>query len=267
MLDGEVPDRAALRAHLLRTRIAGDVATTRENNLRNYRRLADRDPGYLFGLEPVGRWDFADVLAVMAVRAGVAADPAHRQGPDRIDPDRTLDRTLDVAARLRRAVERRERVIVATGHPTGLLAVHLEVARGLRAAGATLLAPAAGWAYETTTRYGVESRQIRYVGGVAMVSDAGSLRHSHSPRPMQAMLAALADAGEPPPDLVVADHGFTGAAGQAGVDTVGFADSNDPALFVGEAEGRVAATVPLDDNVAPHLYAPYTRFLLHHAGL
>jgi hypothetical protein len=47
--------------------------------------------------------------------------------------------------------------------------------------------------------------------------------------------------------------------------TVGFADSNDPALFVGEAEGDVAVCVPLDDNVAPTLYAPMTAYLLARA--
>jgi hypothetical protein len=84
---------------------------------------------------------------------------------------------------------------------------------------------------------------------------------------MRAVLAALEEAGEPPPDLVVADHGWAGAAGQAGIDAVGFADSNDPALFVGEAEGRVLVCVPLDDNVAPHLYPPVTAYLLNRAGL
>ena len=69
------------------------------------------------------------------------------------------------------------------------------------------------------------------------------------------------------PDLVVADHGWAGAAGQAGIDAVGFADSNDPALFVAEAEGKVLVCVPLDDNVAPHLYAPLTAYLLAQAGL
>ena len=44
-----------------------------------------------------------------------------------------------------------------------------------------------------------------------------------------------------------------------GSTTVGFADCNDPALFVGEAEGKVAVVVPLDDNVLPHLYAPADR--------
>ncbi len=79
---------------------------------------------------------------------------------------------------------------------------------------------------------------------------------------MVAMLADLTSVGEPPPDLVMGDHGWTGAAGQAGVDALGFADCNDPALFVGEAEGKVAVTVPLDDNVLPHLYAPLTAYLL-----
>ena len=73
---------------------------------------------------------------------------------------------------------------------------------------------------------------------------------------MRGVLAALAAAGEPPPDLVIADHGWAGAAGQAGITSVGFADCNDPALFVGEAEGKVAVSVPLDDNVAPHLLRP-----------
>jgi hypothetical protein len=82
---------------------------------------------------------------------------------------------------------------------------------------------------------------------------------------MRTMLAALAADGHPAPDLVVADHGFAGAAAQAGLDTVGYADCNDPALFIGEALGRVRVAVPLDDNVAPHLYAPLTAYLL--AGL
>jgi hypothetical protein len=51
------------------------------------------------------------------------------------------------------------------------------------------------------------------------------------------------------------------------VAAVGFADSNDPGLFVGEQEGTVAVAVPLDDNVAPHLYAPLTAYLLGAAGL
>jgi hypothetical protein len=64
------------------------------------------------------------------------------------------------------------------------------------------------------------------------------------------------------PDLVMADHGWAGAAGQAGLDAMGFADCNDPALFVGEVEGKVRVVVPLDDNVRTRHYGPITAMLV-----
>jgi hypothetical protein len=257
----------ALRAHLVEARIAGDVATPREDNLAKYRMFADRVPRAMFGLRPRGRWDLTDLVALMAARVGVSPDPGHVRGPDTIDPDLTVAALERMAARLADAAQPGARVVVATGHPAGLLPVHLAVAAALRRAGAQALTPAAGWSYPVSTSNGTEGREIRYVGDVAMVSDRGGLNHTHSPLPMEAMLATLESAGQPPPDLVVGDHGWTGAAGQAGVPAVGFADSNDPGLFVGEDEGTVEVAVPLDDNVAPHLYAPMTAFLLRRAGL
>lgn len=258
---GEVPAREELAAQLTAARIAGPVATPRENNLANYRLLAQRDPGYLFGLQPRGRWNFDDVLEVMAERCGVSPDPLNDAGDDTIDPELTIERLEAMAAHLREAAARKARVLVATGHPTGLLAVHLEVARALRERGCTLLAPRAVWRDADVARRPHE-RHVRHLLGVAVASQGANLLHTHSPLPMELMLAALAEAGEAPPDLVVADHGFAGAAGRAGVRTVGFADSNDPALFMGEAQGDVAVCVPLDDNVMPHLYAPLTAYLL-----
>jgi Phosphatase len=256
------PSRDELRAHLVAHLIAGDVATSRENNLGNYRRLAERDPRHLFGIKPRGRWAAGDILALMAERCGVSPDPDYRYGPDRIDPDRTIDALEAVAARLRKAAEREERVLLATGHPGGLLPVYLEFARALAARGSVVLSLRSGRVVDGTT-----TCEVRHIGGVAMLSAGGGLRHTHSPAPMQAMLAGLNQAGQPLPDIVVADHGWAGAAGQAGVDTVGFADSNDPALFVAEAEGIVGVTVPLDDNVDPRLYAPLTAYVLQSADL
>lgn len=60
---------------------------------------------------------------------------------------------------------------------------------------------------------------------------------------------------------------MTGAAGNAGIDAVGFADVNDPGLFAGEAEGKIAVAVPLDDNVLSALYAPLAIYVLDRAGL
>jgi hypothetical protein len=261
------PDREALRAHLVGSLIAGDVATSREDNLLKYTMFAGRVPSSMFGLQPRGEWRLGDVLALMAERVGVSPDPGYLRGPDRIDPDLTLDGLDRMAAEVKRAARSGARVLVATGHPAGLLPVHLSLAGALRHVGATLLTPAAGSRYPVTTRGGRVERELRYVHDVAVVSTRGELNHTHSPRGMQAILAALNSAGEPPPDLVIADHGWAGAAGQAGISTVGFADSNDPALFVGETEGAVAVVVPLDDNVAPHLYEPVTHYLLGAAGL
>jgi Phosphatase len=260
----EIPTRDQLRTHLVSARIAGNVATTRQNNLENFGRMSRREPLYLFGLRPAGRWSFEDVLALMAERCGVIADPAHAYGQDTIDPDRTVDRLDVMADRIRLAAKRQERVVVGTGHPIGLRPTHAAVAAGLAAAGCTLLTPAGGWTHPDVPELGDQSGRLDWVDSVGVLrSPAGTLKHTHSSLLVEAVLAAL----DTPPDLVIGDHGWAGAAGQAGIDAIGFADCNDPALFVGEAEGRVVSCVPLDDNVDPRLYAPLTAYLLDRAGL
>jgi hypothetical protein len=263
-----VPNRADLIVHLIAARIAGAVATTRENNLGNYQRLSDRNPLYTLGLTLDGAWSAQEVLALMAERCGVSPDPDHTHGQDTIDPERTVDRLDAMAHRLRLAADRRERVLVATGHPVGLRPVHTAIARALRAAGCDLIdGVAADWQHPDDPAYLHRGGSIRFHDGVAVFyRPNGTLGHTHSPLPMRAILADLADRGQPPPDLVVADHGWAGAAGNAGIDSVGFADSNDPALFVGEVEGRMLVTVPLDDEVDPDLYAPMIAYLLDRAG-
>jgi hypothetical protein len=257
------PTRDELRAHLVANRISGDVATPRENNLRNIGLLARGDPQYTFGLSVSAEWDAERILKTVAGRVGLSPDPEYRAGPDRIDPDRTIDRLDAMADRLALAAERAERVFVATGHPSGLLAPDLVIAAALHSAGADVVTPGVGLSYESAA-HGLRHRrrQVRYVGDVAMVSSGGELNHTHSPRPMELILEHLRSVGEPWPQLVVGDHGWAGAAGEAGIDTVGFADSNDPALFMGESDGRVDVVVPLDDNVLPHLYSPLAAYLV-----
>ncbi|MGQ0844292.1 MAG: phosphatase [Sporichthyaceae bacterium] len=262
-VDGEgtaVP--AHLRDHLIATRIAGPVGTPREVNLRSYRRLADGIVYSQFGLSFGREWTPEEILEVMVRRCGVHSDPRRDEGQDWIEPDRTIAELVAAGDVLEATAAARGRVVVATGHPGAMLAIHLEVAAALRRAGCTILQPGRGWRYEERKREELRPRQIRYLGDVAMVSGKGELNHTHSARPMQAALAELAEAGEPMPDLVFADHGWAGAAAEAGCTVVGFADSNDPALFLGQEVGKVAVVVPLDDNVSPQHYAPLTRYLV-----
>lgn len=255
------PSRAELVEHLVQTRIAGDVATPRENNLSHYRELANGNRHYWLGLELEDRWsDEQDVLAVMAERVGVNDDPGYRYGQDTIDPDLTVDALERMAARLRKAAEGAQRVLFATGHPGGLLQVHHETARALRAAGCEIVVIPDG--LQTEEGY------VMQFADVAVLEHGATLWHTHSPEPMRAILRGLEGAGRPLPDLVVADHGWAGCAGQLGVDSVGYADSNDPALFLGESEGTLQAVVPLDDHVvSPRYYDPMAAYLLEQAGL
>ncbi|MEU3051299.1 MULTISPECIES: phosphatase [unclassified Streptomyces] len=256
----------ALRAHLLASRLAGDVATPREASRRSYRAFAARDPRVTLGLEPLDRWDEGELLALMADRCGVSADPALRTGRDAIDPDLTL-RALDAfAARLGDAVRRRAPVLFGTGHPHRLLGFYADLADAVSAAGCPVLTPAQGRCVDITTRFGVRPLVLAYVRGVGQVREPG-LRgpgvHSHSPLPVRIALEAAAAGGGPLPELVVGDHGWVCGAGQLGIEAIGLADTDDPALFVGEAEGRVSVAVPLDDAVRADSYRPLTGYVLH----
>jgi len=259
-----IAETRSLEEHLRAARIAGSVNTPRESNLDHARGFAAGDPAHQFGLPPREPWSYERVVALLAERVGIDPDLSRETGADTIDPARTVEALDRMRTRLARAAAARERVVLATGHPTGIFDIHLAVASALRAAGATVLTPAAGVRFDVPTAYSEQRSQLQlhYLGGVAVGGDNFALRHSHSSVGMDLMLAALAEGGEAPPDLVIADHGFAGAAARAGLDVVCFADCNDPALVVGEAEGRIGVTVPLDDNVLPHLYGPVASYLL-----
>jgi hypothetical protein len=151
---------------------------------------------------------------------------------------------------------RRGTVLAATGHPTGLMVVHQAVVAALGAAGCQVVTPA------DEAPVPIENRPVKvlYVADVAVLATRAHLLHTHRPEPMRTVLAAAGP--DQAIDLVMADHGWAGVAGQAGVRTIGFADCNDPALFVGESEGKLDVVVPLDDNVTPAYYSPLIAYLL-----
>ena len=254
----QIPNRDELREHLIRHRIAGAVATPRASNVGNVRKMLARDPDYWFGVELDRIWTYEQVVATVAERVGIDGDHARESGTDVIDPDLTLDALDAVADRLADIAGRGGAVLLATGHPTGLLEMYMTVAAALTAAGCSILTPAA----ESWVSVPGAQRRIRYVGAVATIGTGGDLLHTHAPEPMARILEDLRETGSP--DLVIADHGWAGAAGQAGLATIGFADTNDPALFVAAAEGKVEVVVPLDDNVAPAHYVPLTAYVLRH---
>ena len=242
-------ERSELVRGLLRAGIAGDEVThPLDNVLRNIRLLHEGDPDKQFGLTGVDAMDPAEVLELVGRASGFVPDPEARSGPVPVDPELVLDACEAAGDRLLRAVEQAERVILATGHPVGLAHLYIELGRALHARGVKILRPADGVIWRDGDRH--HQWQLRYLQGVAILTDRASARHTHSGDAMARMLEAER------PDLVFADHGFAGAAIERGVETISIADVNDPALLVARALGRTETVIVMDDHVAPEDYWP-----------
>ncbi|MGH2636427.1 MAG: phosphatase [Actinomycetota bacterium] len=242
-------DRDELIVGLLEGRIAGDeVSHPLDNVLRNIRLLVEGDPDKQFGMTGLQTFSADEVLALVGRASGFEPDPRARTGPVPVDPALVLDACEAAGDRLAAACRHGERVILATGHPVGLAHLYLAVGRELRARGAELVTPADGVTWRDEDRD--HPWQIRYLEGVALLTDVASARHTHSGDAMNRML------DEARPDLVFADHGFAGAAIERGVEALSIADVNDPALVVAWAQGRAGTVVVMDDNVRPQDYWP-----------
>jgi hypothetical protein len=240
-------DRETMTKALRDAGVAGVNSHDRPNVLWKIKRLCEGDPDSQFGLSGVSGLRIDEVLRLVSDMSGIDPDPDTHHGMVLVDPDRVLDAFEPLAERLALAARRGERVLIATGHPTGLPLLYQETGRLLTQHGARLIRPLEG---ETWHDRNGRRRQIRYFAGVAMLTDRGSALHTHSPEAMERMLA------EETPDLVFSDHGLAGAAIEAGVDTVAIADVNDPALVVAHSQGRSGPIVVMDDNVQPESYWP-----------
>jgi hypothetical protein len=227
-----------------------DLANVR----RNIRLLHEGDPDKQFGMTGLRSIPPGEVLGLVERVAGFRAD-GRVDGPVWVDPLLVLDACEAVGARLAAAVERRERVLLATGHPRGLDHLYIELGRQLRERGVRILTPADGQSWLDGDR---GRRWIRYHEGLAMLTDDERPLHTHAADAMARILA------EDRPDLVLADHGFAGAAVERGIETISIADVNDPALVVARALGRTELVVVMDDNVAADAYWPCFQSVAAH---
>lgn len=240
---------------MVQARCAGPACShDRANVLWKIGRLAAGDPDSLFGLSGLAPFNPQHVLGMVAMEAGFNPDPHQRDGEVPIDAWRVLAACDQAGRRLAEAAGRRERVVLATGHPAGLILLYMGVARLLEIGGASVLKPARGRMWRESGRH----REIRYLHGVAVLTDRAGTLHTHGPGPMQRMLE------EARPDLVFADHGFAGAAIEAGVDTISIADVNDPALVLAKHQGRTDIVIVMDDNVQPEGYWPCFQAIAAH---
>ena len=258
MTPAEEPD---ILAHLVSARLAGRVATPTSGSLRNAARLVEGDPDCTMGLSDWRDADLGEVLAAVHAAGGRELDPEAAEHPDGgyIEPTAAL-RGID---NHRRALAEfvaagGGRVLVATGHPS-LLRHYGALAGALAAAGCAMVRPLEGMENVLTTPEG-RPCSIGYVEGVAVLAYDGHEHHTHRSLYMEAMLDAIG--GRDGVDLVIADHGYAGAAIEAGIDTLSIADVNDPALPLAQARGRTTGVLLIDDGLDASLFVPVTRAVL-----
>ncbi len=224
---------------LVRAAIAGPVAShDRTNVLWRIGRLVDGDPEERFGMSGLQTFTVPEILALIAEETGFDADPTLHVGGISIEPTRLLHALKEAGVRMADAAKRGEGVLLATGHPSALLLFYSAVAELLRENGAKPLRPMEGARCSDLMHIG----EIQYVNEIGVFSTMGGPIHTHGPEPMERMLE------EAEPDLVFADHGFAGAAIEAGVETIAIADVNDPAPIVAKAQGRTNLVIVMDDG-------------------
>ncbi len=255
--------RDELTDHLVATRLSGSVATSIDSCLTNCARFARGDPDTTFGLSDWTRLSYKDTVALLescgVVLGGALVEHEHRSEPAYIDPEATRAGIEQHGRFLAELAAAQARVLLATGHAFALLPHYTAIARALAAAGCAIVRPVDGEGLPVRTPEGRRAR-IRYYDGVGTLAYDGALHHTHRPDYMEVMLDALG--GADGVDAVVADHGFAGAAVEAGIPTISIADANDPGLPIAQARGRTEGVLIIDDGLRPDVYRPVTEAML-----
>jgi hypothetical protein len=241
--------RDELERGLLAGMVAGWASHPLDNVRGNIQMLLDHDPDKEFGLVGLQEGMTLDrILDLVAQAAGAPIDHEARYGPVDIRPGPIVDACGAAAGRLVEACEKGESVVLATGHPVGLGHLYHELAVHLQTSGAKVVVRGKGaWWRERLLPH---DWFVDHWDGVALLTDGTEPRHTHRPFAMHRVLE------DGLPDLVIADHGFAGAAIEAGVETISIADVNDVALLVAKEQGRTEHVLVFDDHVEPDAYWP-----------
>jgi hypothetical protein len=248
-------DPRGLAEDLERNRVVGWIDTPFHDVHRKIRMLVGGDPSVQFGLGALLPASVDEVVGALNELSGwdFAQGGEGTRGRTWVSPERAVAQVSSAAERLALACERGERVFFGTGHPTGPLEMYTRLADALRERGAEVKRIAEGESFDGYIGGG----RIQYVCDVACVSMSGDVVHTHSAKPMEFLFGQGLGA-----DLVIGDHGFTGAALAKGIDAVAIVDTNDPALALAWRRGLPVRPVLCDDNRPAAAYQAMTDFII-----
>lgn len=224
---------------LTRAKIAGRGPVGRTELRRLVERVVAGDAGALGGLSAfdvttTGLWDAVEATY------GPLVDPPE------IAPQAVLAAAGRAGERLARAARAGERVAFATAAPASMLGLIGALARRTREQGAVVFDDDDAGPVRIDGR---SPRWIRWVDGVAVVTDGHALLGAHG---RDAPGEWLFHSGRPA--LVVADGPFAEAAYDAAIEVIAFAGLDRIALSVAAAASKGCIVVPVHGGRAPRAY-------------
>lgn len=234
--------------NLLTSKISGATQHSREKNLQAIYGLSQGDPFYTFGIKGVQNFPQGEILKSIASVTKCSPDIHKKTGSGYISPEATLEGLIEAAQEIGRSIGKKRSIFLGTGHPGGLLFFYQEIAKLIQENGGDIITPS--WGVK------INSLRIDYLKGVAVLSDGCSIIHTHDFAPMEVILEKGRKI-----DLVLADHGFAGAAVNHNLPVIAIIDTNDPALAMAKKLQKNLILVPMDDNALSLCYQPVIKIL------
>ena len=184
-----------------------------------------------------------------AVTATYGADPA----APAIDAARTLEAVRQAATRIHAVGASGGRIAVATARPASLLTLHMAWSRLAAAVGAEVLDLVD---FGPIRADGRTPRWLRWIGGVAVVSDRHALCETADGEAAREWIFAV-----PRPALVVADGPFAEVAWENGIEVVALAGLDRPGLAVAAAREGRGLVVPMRTDRPARAYRPVEELI------
>jgi len=225
-----------------RSKVAGAGSGPSPTELRRtVERMATGDRRALGELAPIAGLTSGD--AWLAVKGAFGATAEHAL----IDVARTIAATCAAAARVRDVAAGGARIAIATARPASLLMLHLEFVRLARTHGGAVVDLSDVGPIRADGR---TPRWLRWVGGVAVVSDGDALCATRDGQAAREWAFAI-----PRPSLVIADGPFAEVAWENGMEVVALAGLDRPGLAVAAAREGRCTLVPMRTDRPARSYA------------
>jgi len=223
-----------LAERLERSHVAGRAVSPGPSELRRLVERAAGDHGQPVLLDDA----WAEVLDVFGA---TTAEP-------HIDPERTITAARRAVARIIEVAGTGAHISLATSRPASLITFYLALARLARISGGDVADDADSPPLRADGR---AARGIRWVDGVAVVTDGQSLCGTRGPEAPQEWLFLV-----PRPALVIADGPFADVALDAGIEVIAPAGLDHCALAVARRKDRSCLVIPMWTDRAPGAYRP-----------